>query len=217
MKHYTTLKTTVLASMVGFIMLTAGVGTVYAHVDVLPRVNEALRQAGIAVTPSNQLAWAECVVFGHINCTSFEKLVDSMKWHKAHFDIGERLDPLPDSSKFIRASVHVTKKVTSPIRKARATVVSYRAPDDCTVSTKSGLLTVVVAGNQYLRFRVPCNAPLDSHVQVGSTVDILYRGTGEIRNAVKLTRAFSTDKGIGESGDCPTCGSGSSSSGSSGY
>lgn len=53
-----------------------------ASVTLMDRVNEALQMAGLPVTPATQQSFAAGVASGHY--TTFQQLVNAMKWHKAH-------------------------------------------------------------------------------------------------------------------------------------
>lgn len=177
---------------------------VHASSSVIPRINEALRVAEIPVTPANQMAWMTCVVARHINCISYESLIDSMTWHRQQFDAGLRDAVVPDAAKFISTLV---RPITEPVKTATGTVVSYNAPPSCDASSKTGQVTITISAYNHLQFRLPCDTSVDAAVQVGTTVNITYRGQGSIRTGLHVARASTSSRGIGsDGGDCPTCG-----------
>ncbi len=75
---------TVLSTLIFALALSfASVGTTLAATpDLMGRVNEALQMAGLPVNAQTQQSFAAGVASGHY--TTFEQLVNAMKWHKAH-------------------------------------------------------------------------------------------------------------------------------------
>lgn len=161
-----------------------------ARAALLSQVNQAMRDAGIAVTATHQLAWAEGVVVGHY--TSFQQLVDAMKWHRLN---GRTT---PDSSKFTKAIT----KVVSKKKTAQGTVTSFRAP----TGSKAGSITI--AG---ITFRLPKGTKVPAGIQVGSIAKVAYTGSGTVRNGSSVVRGSTASGtatesgGSDDSGDCASC------------
>lgn len=79
MQIRTLLSTLVFALVLSFVSASA---TFAATPDLMGRVNEALQMAGLPVNAQSQQSFAAGVASGHY--TSFDQLVNAMKWHKAH-------------------------------------------------------------------------------------------------------------------------------------
>lgn len=79
MQIRTVLSTLIFALALSFV----SVGTTLAATpDLMSRVNEALQMAGLPVNTQTQQSFAAGVASGHY--TTFDQLVNAMKWHKAH-------------------------------------------------------------------------------------------------------------------------------------
>lgn len=104
---------------------------------------------------------------------------------------------------------------------AQGTISSLRRPTCQGKTVKQvGVLTLQVANNRFIKFRIDCTDAYPATLQVGDTVKIGYQGTGLIREIVSRIiwlgqrhdrplnlRVPSTWPGTGESaGDCPNCG-----------
>lgn len=93
-----------------------------------------------------------------------------------------------------------------------------------------GVLTLTLANNRFIKFRIDCTDAYPATLQVGDTVKIGYQGSGLIREVVSRIiwlgqqhdrplnlKVPSTWPGTGESaGDCPLCGNSEGSRGGGG-
>ena len=104
---------------------------------------------------------------------------------------------------------------------AQGTISSLRRPV-CQNSKvlNIGVLTMQLANNRFIKFRIDCTDVYPATLQVGDTIKVGYQGSGLIREVVSRIiwpgqqhdrplnlKVPSTWPGTGESaGDCPTCG-----------
>lgn len=119
----------------------------------------------------------------------------------------------------------VAGKVAGAITKrnmtAQGTISSLRRPTCLGKTVKQiGVLTMQLANNRFIKFRIDCTDIYPASMQVGDTVKIGYQGSGPIREVVSriiwpgqrhdrpsYLKIPSTWPGTGESaGDCPLCG-----------
>lgn len=119
----------------------------------------------------------------------------------------------------------VVSKVAGAMTKknmtAQGTISSLRRPT-CQGKTvrQIGVLTMQLANNHFIKFRIDCTDAYPATLQVGDTVKIGYQGSGLIREVVSRIiwlgqrhdrplnlKVPSTWPGTGETaGDCPLCG-----------
>lgn len=126
--------------VVGLIALTMVVVPVASAAPLLSQVNQAMRNAGIAVTGVNQLGWAEGVVVGHYR--SYQQLVDAMNWHKQH---GRTI---PDGSKFTKAVVSVGTTATGQT-KCRTGNVTSLSKNQITITKPGGNVRIGLTAKQH--------------------------------------------------------------------
>lgn len=124
-------KVRVAAVILGVVALAIVVVPVAQAAPLLSRVNQAMRDAGIAVTGVNQMGWGEGVLVGHYR--SYQNLVDAMRWHSQH---GRSI---PDSSKF-------TKAVTSAGSSSTAATGKTKCLTGNVVSMSKTQVTITKAG-----------------------------------------------------------------------
>ncbi len=126
----------------------------------------------------------------------------------------------------------VAGAITKKNMTAQGTISSLRRPVCQNGKVLNiGVLTMQLANNRFIKFRIDCTDAYPATLQVGDTVKIGYQGSGLIREVVSRIiwlgqrhdrplnlKVPSTWPGTGESsGDCPLCGNseGSKSSGGS--
>lgn len=166
--------------------------TLKVRAALVSQVNQAMREAGISVTATNNAAWAEGVLTGHYK--SYGQLVGAMKWHKLQ---GKTT---PDSSKFTKA----VAKVVAKKKTAQGTVTSYRAP----TGSKAGSITIAK-----ITYRLPAGTNMPGGIQVGSNIKVTYEGSGKVRDGsgakVLQTGGTAQESGGSDSaGDCASCSGG---------
>lgn len=128
--------------IVGVVALAAVVVPVAQAAPLLSQVNQALRDAGIAVTGVNQLGWAEGVVVGHYK--TYQNLVDAMKWHQ------QQGRSIPDKSKFTKAVVSVgTTATTTGRTKCRTGNVAILSKSQITLTKPGGTVRIGLTAKQH--------------------------------------------------------------------
>lgn len=115
----------------------------------------------------------------------------------------------------------VAGAITSRNKTAQGTISSLRRPTCQNTKVKqTGVLTLQLANNRFIKFRIDCTDAYPATLQVGDTVKIGYQGSGLVREVASRImwpgqrhdrpsnlRVPSTWPGTGESaGDCPQCG-----------
>lgn len=118
-------KVTVGALLISAVALAVVAVPVVQAAPLLSQVNQAMRDAGIAITRLNQLGWGEGVVVGHYR--SYQHLVDAMTWHQ------QQGRAIPDSSKFAAVATSAGKVLgaatgkTKCMNKVRVNSLSKKA------------------------------------------------------------------------------------------
>lgn len=136
--------------------------------------------------------------------------------------------PLPLAKQMVGKVAGV---ITTRNKTAQGTISSLRRPTcQGRKMLHVGVLTMALANNRFIKFRIDCADAYPATLQVGDTVKIGYQGSGLIREVVSRIiwlgqrhdrplnlRIPSTDVGTGESsGDCPQCGNSESGKGNEG-
>lgn len=179
------------------ISFSSAQSTLAAAPSLLDRVNEALREAGIPVNEHTQQTFAAGVASGHY--TSYEQLVNAMKWHKAHgrFTADTSMFAMPQVWKFVGSITEINSKKIE-VTGTNANGVEVMPKFNITKDTKIKHGTLLLTASEKTR-----TAVLDD-LRRGSVVTIWYTSS---HNALVIENM--APPGMGDyfgPVDCTRCG-----------